>query len=257
MNKKLLISVLVVILILLAVIFITTRTERTEEYSLAAAQEIAENWVKNECATYLYDGENLEFVESETISEDTYSFHFYFETRTAGYGDRSDQMVAQVITPRDLLVVVEKNTIIEAITDSYYNELTGEAISISKEEPETMIVELYFGKEGEDTEIFSIEREIEKRIDTARASLEELLKGPLASEEGYFTSIPSGVMIQALVIEEGVAKVDFSSELEEGVAGSATVTAIREQIEKTLLQFPTVEEVIISIDGRTEDILQP
>jgi len=35
------------------------------------------------------------------------------------------------------------------------------------------------------------------------------------------------------------------------------VTAIRAQITETLKQFPTVENVVISIDGRTEDILQP
>jgi len=35
------------------------------------------------------------------------------------------------------------------------------------------------------------------------------------------------------------------------------VAAIRAQIRETLKQFPTVDEVIISIDGRTEDILQP
>ena len=33
--------------------------------------------------------------------------------------------------------------------------------------------------------------------------------------------------------------------------------AIRVQITETLEQFPTVDSVIISIDGRTEDILQP
>jgi hypothetical protein len=35
------------------------------------------------------------------------------------------------------------------------------------------------------------------------------------------------------------------------------VAAISAQIRETLKQFSTVKGVIISIDGRTEDILQP
>jgi len=35
------------------------------------------------------------------------------------------------------------------------------------------------------------------------------------------------------------------------------VGSIRSQIESTLKQFPSVKQVIISVDGRTDDILQP
>jgi spore germination protein GerM len=45
--------------------------------------------------------------------------------------------------------------------------------------------------------------------------------------------------------------------LEFQVGGSCRVAAIRAQITDTLKQFPPVDEVIISIDDRTEDILQP
>lgn len=81
------------------------------------------------------------------------------------------------------------------------------------------------------------------------------------NEAGYFTSINSGVKIQKLVIDPptggGVAKVDFDEQLEFQVGGSCRVSAIRAQITQTLKQFPTVKSVIISINGRTEDILQP
>ncbi|MBA7661011.1 hypothetical protein ES703_69021 [subsurface metagenome] len=63
--------------------------------------------------------------------------------------------------------------------------------------------------------------------------------------------------IQKLIIENGVAKIDFDEQLEFQVGGSCRVVAIRAQITETLKQFPTVDNVIISIDGRTEDILQP
>ena len=63
--------------------------------------------------------------------------------------------------------------------------------------------------------------------------------------------------IQSLTIENSVAKVDFDEQLEFQVGGSCRVTAIRAQIRETLKQFPIIDSVIISINGRTEDVLQP
>ncbi|MDD5606453.1 MAG: GerMN domain-containing protein [Candidatus Pacebacteria bacterium] len=250
MNKKLLILIIVVILVLLAFIFISTEPKEAD-YSLEKARNIAESWIKTSASTYVFDGYGLEFISEKEISEDSFEFLFYFETKAAGYGDRADQMIAQVITPREILVVIKKNEVIKAITDRVYDELKTEMLN---SETETITIKLYFGKYGEDTNVFEVEREIEKREDIAKATLEELLKGPI--EQGYFTSIPEGVKVQKISIEEGIARVDFSSELNE-VAGSARVLAIREQIEKTLLQFSTIEQVIISIDDKIEDILQP
>ena len=109
------------------------------------------------------------------------------------------------------------------------------------------------------TKIYAVERVIPKTLTPARASLEELLKGPSASEKqlGYTTSINPGVKIQKLTIVNGIANVNFDEQLEASVGGSCRVTNIRAQITETLKQFSTVSEVIISINGRTEDILQP
>ena len=129
---------------------------------------------------------------------------------------------------------------------------------------EKTTIEAYFNNSKLDPEfscnkVFPVEREIAKTSAVARAALEELFKGPsdLEKESGFFTSINSGVKIQKLVVKDGVAKVDFDEQLEFQVGGSCRVSAIRAQITKTLKQFPTVDSVIISINGRTEDILQP
>lgn len=128
---------------------------------------------------------------------------------------------------------------------------------------QAMAIKVYFGKEGisenDCTTMVAVDRVIPKTQAVAQASLEALLQGPTASEKqmGYYTSINQNVKIQKLTIENGVAKVDFDKQLEIGIAGSCKVTAIRAQIEQTLKQFPTVKSVAISIDGRTEDILQP
>lgn len=128
----------------------------------------------------------------------------------------------------------------------------------------TTTVKIFFGNSEFDPEfscnkVLPAERVINKTQTPARKSLELLLGGPTNSEkeQGYFTSINSNVKIQKLTIENGVAKVDFDKQLEFQVGGSCRVSAIRAQITETLKQFPTVESVVISIDGRTEDILQP
>jgi len=129
---------------------------------------------------------------------------------------------------------------------------------------EMTTIKVYFNNNKLDPEVscnkvFSVEREIIKTEAIGRAALEELLKGATEAEkaQGFFSSINSGVKIQKLTIDNGTAKVDFDKQLEFQVGGSCKVSAIRAQIIETLKQFPTVQNVIISIDGRTEDILQP
>lgn len=127
-----------------------------------------------------------------------------------------------------------------------------------------MKVRVYLNNDRMDPEfscnkVFPVEREIIKTEAVPRAALEELLKGASEKEEaeGFFTSINPGVKIQKLTIEDGVAKVDFDEQLEFQMGGSCRVAAIRTEITETLKQFPTVQNVIISINDRTEDILQP
>lgn len=141
------------------------------------------------------------------------------------------------------------------------------AISIKplEQKVESMKVKVFFSstKLNEDmidcSLVFPVTREVEKSVAVGRVALTELFKGTTFTEEEdkYFTNIPDGVVINSLDITDGVAKVDLNSKLEEGVGGSCRVTAIRAQITETLKQFSTVDSVVISIDGQTEDILQP
>ena len=106
--------------------------------------------------------------------------------------------------------------------------------------------------------VYPYERKIFKTPKVAMATLEELIKGPTEEEntQGIYTTISNVVKVQKLTIVDGVARVDFNSALDPG-GGSCAVAAVRAQVIQTLKQFASVKEVIISIDGRTEDILQP
>ncbi|PKN02779.1 hypothetical protein CVU76_01985 [Candidatus Dojkabacteria bacterium HGW-Dojkabacteria-1] len=129
---------------------------------------------------------------------------------------------------------------------------------------EALEVKVYFpnenmGSTSDCTLVYPVNRTIPYTQAVGRAALEQLFKGVTTDEEdfGYFTNINEGVKIQSLTISNGIARVDLSEELEREVGGSCRVTSIREQINRTLGQFSTVDTVIISVDGRTEDILQP
>lgn len=126
-------------------------------------------------------------------------------------------------------------------------------------------VRLYFGETSladtfNDCGLVSpVIRHIPQTQAIARAAILELLEGPtfLEKHNGFYTSINPGITLNRIAIVDGEAQVDFSNQLDIGVAGSCRVTQIRAQITETLNQFPSVNRVTISIGGRTEDILQP
>ena len=139
------------------------------------------------------------------------------------------------------------------------------------DDPDTQAVELAWLI---DNQIATETRRVPRTTAIGRAALEELLWGPRPDNlAGFTTAIPtpeevlsypgreanwgSRVMLRNLVIENGVATADFSRELRAYGGGAARVQAIREQITRTLLQFPTVREVRIAIEGQTDGILQP
>jgi hypothetical protein len=147
--------------------------------------------------------------------------------------------------------------------EGYKNENKVTVKKLTIESQTKTKIQLFFNNEKDldlmDCRIVrSVTREIPKTTAVARAALTELLSGPTAAEkkDGYSSEVPSNTKIQRLEVKDGVAKVDFSKELEAG-GGSCHMEAIRSQITETLKQFPTVKSVIISIDGRTENILQP
>lgn len=107
--------------------------------------------------------------------------------------------------------------------------------------------------------VYPVTREINFNEQLAAGAIRQLLAGLTESEmkDGFVSNLPEGVKVQRLELVDGVMHVDFNQTLQAGVGGSCRVIAIRSQIEETLKQFEGVAEVEISIDGKTEEILQP
>ncbi len=131
---------------------------------------------------------------------------------------------------------------------------------------ETMAVNVYFTNIYEDPEMLDCgavdasSRGIKKTQATAQAALQELLEGPTEAElsMGLRTNIPEGTKLIRVTIDKGEARALFSPELDRGIGGSCLVTAIRGQIEETLMQFDTVTSVVISVEGKDDaEVLQP
>ena len=89
------------------------------------AQKIVVDFLRNS-PTFRFDGmeDTLKLVRSGA-GEKPYSweFHYEFQSRHAGYGDRTGLILAQVITDHEAQIVVEQGEVVYAILDGRWDEL--------------------------------------------------------------------------------------------------------------------------------------
>lgn len=139
------------------------------------------------------------------------------------------------------------------------------SIPLQLQSGDTMIVKVFFSNGKMDSsyscnQVAPVSRTLPRTFAVARAALTELLKGPTDDEktQGFFTSINPEVQIQSLIIDaSSTAHADFDNTLQQGIAGSCKVSAIRAQITQTLEQFPGIHNVVISVNGNSTSTLQP
>ncbi len=115
-------------------------------------------------------------------------------------------------------------------------------------------------KTGDDCKTLApVSIRIPKTALPVEASLQRLLLlRPTPERPSDLSMIPEGTKLLSFVVKEGVATAVFSRELDHGIAGSCRVSVIREQISRTLMQFPSIKKVVIIAEGKTEDTtLQP
>ena len=100
------------------------------DFTEDAALNTAEDFIMNS-PTFTFDGieDTLELVETLYPDiENAWQFVFTFESRQAGYGDRTGEMLAEVITPHEVSVAVEQGEIRTALMDNEWDMLEQEII---------------------------------------------------------------------------------------------------------------------------------
>ena len=98
----------------------------TEEQSAAIALEFLET-----SPTFAYDGVagSIEMVDAEALRcPQCWAFEFDFECLHAGYGDRTGQVLAQVITAHTAHIVVVEGNVTAATIDGVWDMLEQEMI---------------------------------------------------------------------------------------------------------------------------------
>ncbi|MFP3946855.1 MAG: eight-cysteine-cluster domain-containing protein [Archaeoglobaceae archaeon] len=130
MNRKLVCGVFIALIVLTAGIAGCAQSDANDSqdgndneqptYTEEESKEIARDFVENS-PTYQFDGYNLTHKETlypEVVNcTDCYGFVFEFESRHAGYGNRTGEMLAQVITPHEAHVTVKNGKVATALLD--------------------------------------------------------------------------------------------------------------------------------------------
>ena len=116
----------VIVLVCLLAILMTSCKSEPAEMTVESSRTIAEDFIMNS-PTFKFDGikATLKLTNTQTARcPYCWVFTFEFDSRQAGYGDRSGQMLAQVITPHQAVIAVEKHKITSAVMDKKWDMLT-------------------------------------------------------------------------------------------------------------------------------------
>jgi spore germination protein GerM len=114
-------------------------------------------------------------------------------------------------------------------------------------------IKIYFYHEpGEYIDLSPVTR-IMRTASPARAAIQGLLKGPTAAErKNGFDGLASAsdFKIGSLSIRNGTARINFIvAEDWRGFPGDIAPARFKKAVELTLKQFPTVKEVVVSLNG--------
>jgi spore germination protein GerM len=127
---------------------------------------------------------------------------------------------------------------------------------------ETVPVKVFFGNSKLDpeldcTKVFGVDRAAPKSEEMIKSALQALLDGPAypESQNGFFTSLNHDIKLNSITFRNNVAYVDFNKELTHNIEGSCRAAGIRSEIVQTLLQFPNIKSVAITVEGHKPPIL--
>ncbi len=118
--------------------------------------------------------------------------------------------------------------------------------------PQTMNIAVYYLKESND-EIYLVREvhQVEKTPAVAQTAVNELINGSPVTP-GAYRVLPPDTKVRGINIDQGVATVDFSSEVLRANVGSAGEALGIASIVNTLTEFPNIQKVSFRVDGQVE-----
>jgi hypothetical protein len=134
MKLKLISGVLVIVL---AGVFLGAcagspeTTAPTGTITEAEGRQLAEEYLRNS-PTFQYDGIAGSIVYQETLyafCEGCWGFVFAFQCAHAGYGDRTGQVLAQVITDHEAVIGVSNGQLDGGTIDEYWDMATQQPVT--------------------------------------------------------------------------------------------------------------------------------
>lgn len=135
------------------------------------------------------------------------------------------------------------------------NQIVEPDSSDQTDSEQTMEVAVYYLKSGDD-DIYLVREvhQVEKTSEVAQAALNELIKGEPLTPDAYRV-LPEDTRILGINIDNGLATVDFSSEVLRANVGSSGEGLGIASIVNTLTEFPTIQEVSFMVDGQVENAM--
>lgn len=94
--------------------------------TIEQTQKIVEEWIKNQ-PTYKFDGQNLTLKDAKELANDFYRFLYDFETKHAGYGNRSRQQLEEKVTSHLLEITAQNSRVLYALIDGRWDEVEQKA----------------------------------------------------------------------------------------------------------------------------------
>ncbi|AAM04064.1 TPA: hypothetical protein HA338_11435 [Methanosarcina acetivorans] len=99
------------------------------------AERIAENWIET-APTYSFDGFDLELETHEALESvpEQHVLNYTFTSSHGGYGNRTDKIVTEALTPHSIEVIISEGKVTSAVIDGEWDEITQEPL---EKEPDT------------------------------------------------------------------------------------------------------------------------
>ena len=114
-----------------------TEISAFKQMSKEESQRIAEEFVKNS-PTFVFDGIEDTLRLTDTLTARCpycWVFIFEFDSRYAGYGDRTGRVLAEVITPHQAAIAVEQLEITSAMIDGRWDVINEELLAVPSVTP--------------------------------------------------------------------------------------------------------------------------